>query len=205
MLQHCNAVYNQNSIDRWTKGCILPFHRKGDLRISKNYRGITLTSTAAKVYNALLCNCRELKIENILKKNPNSFQRNWSMTSQIYRSNSRRCMCKKPRSYNIIRWLFQCLWLYTQRKDGANTSHLWPPQRNCHSHTEWRDRLFWHCSRCATRRHISPISIYHLPRLCHLNVERLMKENGFKLAKASISMQTRRNTCALIKEVTSPH
>ena len=27
-LQHCNAVYNQNTIDRWTKGCILPFPKK---------------------------------------------------------------------------------------------------------------------------------------------------------------------------------
>ena len=24
LLRHCNAVYNQNPIDRWTKGCILP-------------------------------------------------------------------------------------------------------------------------------------------------------------------------------------
>ena len=26
-----NAVYNQNPIDRWMKGCILPFPKKGDL------------------------------------------------------------------------------------------------------------------------------------------------------------------------------
>ena len=25
LLGHCNAVYNQNPIGRWTKGCILPF------------------------------------------------------------------------------------------------------------------------------------------------------------------------------------
>ena len=31
LLRHCNAVYNQNPIDRWTKGCILPFPKKGDL------------------------------------------------------------------------------------------------------------------------------------------------------------------------------
>ena len=29
------------------KGCILPFPKKGDLRLAKNYRGITLTSIAA--------------------------------------------------------------------------------------------------------------------------------------------------------------
>ena len=29
LLRHCNAVYNQNPIDRWMKGCILPFPKKG--------------------------------------------------------------------------------------------------------------------------------------------------------------------------------
>ena len=52
LLWHCNAVYNQNPIDRWMKGCILPFPKKGDLGLAKNYRGITLTSIAAKIYNA---------------------------------------------------------------------------------------------------------------------------------------------------------
>ena len=51
------------------KECILPFPKKGDLRLAKNYRGITLISIAAKIYNTLLHNCIEPKIENILKKN----------------------------------------------------------------------------------------------------------------------------------------
>ena len=75
-LQHCNVVYNQNTIDRWTKGCILPFLKKGGLRLAKNYWYITLTSIVAKIYNALLYNCIEPKIENILRKNQNGFQRN---------------------------------------------------------------------------------------------------------------------------------
>ena len=29
----------------------------------------------------------------------------------------------------------------------------------------WRHRLLRHCSRCAARRHISPIPVYHLPRI----------------------------------------
>ena len=65
------------------KGCILPFHKKGDLGLAKNYRGITLTSIAAKIYNALLRNCIEPKIDNILRKNQNGFPRNRSTTSQI--------------------------------------------------------------------------------------------------------------------------
>ena len=83
LLQHCNAVYNQNTIDRWMKGCILPIPKKGDLGLAKNYRGITLTSIAAKIYNALLRNRIEPKIDNILRKNQNGFRRNRSTTSQI--------------------------------------------------------------------------------------------------------------------------
>ena len=81
--RHCNAVYNQNPIDRWMKGCILPFPKKGDLGLVKNYRGITLTPIAAKIYNALLRNRIEPKIDIILRKNQNGFRRNRSTTSQI--------------------------------------------------------------------------------------------------------------------------
>ena len=82
LLRHCNAEYNQNRIDRWMKGCILPSPKKGDLGLAKNYRGITFTSIAAKIYNALLRNHIEPKIDNILRKNQNVFRRNRSTTSQ---------------------------------------------------------------------------------------------------------------------------
>ena len=80
---YCNAVYNQNPIDRWMKGCILPFPKNGDLGLAKNYRGITLISIAAKIYDALLGNRIEPKINNILRKKQNGFRRNRSTTSQI--------------------------------------------------------------------------------------------------------------------------
>ena len=83
LLRHCNAAYNQNPIDRWMKGCIIPFPKKGDHGLAKNYRGITLTSIAAEIYNALLLNRMEPKIDNILRKNQNGFRRNRSTTSQI--------------------------------------------------------------------------------------------------------------------------
>ena len=65
------------------KGCILSFPKKGDLGLAKNYRGITLTSIAAKIFNAQLRNRIEPKIDNILRKNQNGFRRNRSTTSQI--------------------------------------------------------------------------------------------------------------------------
>ena len=65
------------------KRCILPFPKKSDLGWAKNYRGITLTSIAAKIFNALLRNQIEPKIDNILRKNENGFRKNRSTTSQI--------------------------------------------------------------------------------------------------------------------------
>ena len=68
LLRHCN-VYNQSTIDRWTKRCILSFHKTGDLGIAKNYRAKTLTSRTAKIYNTLPRNRMEPKMEKILRKN----------------------------------------------------------------------------------------------------------------------------------------
>ena len=62
---------------------VLPFPKKGDLGLAKNYRGITPTSIAAKIYNALLRYRIEPKIDNIFRKNQNGFWRNRSTTSQI--------------------------------------------------------------------------------------------------------------------------
>ena len=70
-------------IERWMKGCILPFPKKGDLGLAKNNRGITLISITAKIYNALLRNRIEPKIDNILRKNQNGIRRNRSITYQI--------------------------------------------------------------------------------------------------------------------------
>ena len=76
-------LYKQNTIERSTKGCIIPFPKKDDLGITKNYRGIILTSIAAKVYNALRCNHIEPEIEKILRKNQNGFWRKQSTASLI--------------------------------------------------------------------------------------------------------------------------
>ena len=83
MLRDCNAVYNENPIDRWMKGCILPFPKKDKLGLAKNFRGITQTSIAAKIYYAIQRNHIEPKLGNILRKTQNGFRRNRSSTSQI--------------------------------------------------------------------------------------------------------------------------
>ena len=68
LFRHCNALNNKKKkkIDRLTKGFSLPYPKKRDLKIAKNYRGITLISIVAKIYNALLRNCLEPKIDKRL-------------------------------------------------------------------------------------------------------------------------------------------
>ena len=83
LLGFCNGVYMGNPIDAWTEGCILPFPKKGDLGIASNYRGITLTAIAAKIYNLLLLNRIQPEIEKILRPNQNGFRKNRSTVGQI--------------------------------------------------------------------------------------------------------------------------
>ena len=83
LLHFCNSVYNQDPIKRWNEGCLLPFPKKGNLALTKNYRGITLTSIASKIYNLMLLNRIRPNIEDILRKNQNGFRTNRSTTGQI--------------------------------------------------------------------------------------------------------------------------
>ena len=126
LLRHCNIVYNQNPIERWMKECIFPFPKKGELGLAKNYRGITLTSMAAKIYNALLRKRIEPKIDNILRKNQNGFRRNRSMTTQIL----------------TIRRILECV--RAKKTTGDITASSWQrkevevPRKN-----NYRRRLCW--------------------------------------------------------------
>ena len=138
LLRHCNAVYNQNLIDSWMKGCIRPFPKKGDLGLAENYGGITLTSIAAKNYNALLRNRIEPKIDNILRKSQNGFRRKRSTISQIL--TIRRILegmrAKKPIGNITICRLYQCLWIHSQREDGTNPTSIRPTKRDRRSNKD---------------------------------------------------------------------
>ena len=48
------------------KEFIFPFPRKGDFGIPKNYRGITFSVIATKIYNALLLNPIKPKNKKII-------------------------------------------------------------------------------------------------------------------------------------------
>ena len=57
ILHICNAVYQSGVAPiQWTNNIIVPVPKKGDLQLMKNYRGISLMSLAAKLYNRLILN-----------------------------------------------------------------------------------------------------------------------------------------------------
>ena len=56
------------STDGWRDASSFPPPQKYDFGLAKNYRGITLTSIAAKIYNVLLRNRIQPQIDNILRK-----------------------------------------------------------------------------------------------------------------------------------------
>ena len=154
--------------------------KKGDLGIAKNHQGITLISIVAKIYNGLLHNRIEPKIEKILRKNQNGFQRNRSTKSQIL------TICRileDVRAKNIdVTILFddfskafdsihrgkmeQILLTYGLPKETVATiMMLYKKHKSKSLLSGWRHRLLRYCSRCTGRRHISPITVYYLPRL----------------------------------------
>ena len=175
LLRQCNAVYSQNRIERWMKGCINPFPKKGNLGLARNYRGITLTSIAAKIYNAQLRNRIEPKIDNILRKNQNR-----STTSQIL---TIRRILEGVRAKSLLATLLfvdftkafdsihrgkmeQILLVYGLPKEiVAAIMILYRNIKSESTFTRWRHGILRHCCRSTTRRHASPIPLYLLSRL----------------------------------------
>ena len=83
LLKLCNDAYMGHPIDKWRQGCLLPFPKKGDLGKATNYRGITLTSIASKIYNSMLLNRLRPNIDPILRRNQNGFRQKRSTSGQI--------------------------------------------------------------------------------------------------------------------------
>ena len=118
------------------KSCILVFQKKGDLIITENYRGITLSALTAKVYNTLLLTPIQPEVEKIL----------WNFSDSGHSSNHWRSTCKKSWSNYIGHRFFYGIWLHTERKYGANIIIcIWSPQRNCYHNY---DALQKHESKC---------------------------------------------------------
>ena len=81
----CPEVYsNLTPPDQWITSVIVPLPKKGDLSLMTYYRGISLLSIAAKVYNKILLNRIRYEVDPILRKNQAGFRPGRSCAQQIH-------------------------------------------------------------------------------------------------------------------------
>jgi hypothetical protein len=83
-LEICNAVYSGVTPPwQWTTNNIVPVPKKGDRSSMNNYRGISLMSCWAKLYNRLLLNRLRPVVDAILRNNQAGFRPGRSTIEQI--------------------------------------------------------------------------------------------------------------------------
>ena len=75
--------YTLNPPEQWVTNAIIPLPKKDDLT-QINYRGISLMSMAAKVYNKILLNRIPCHIDSILRENQAGFRKSRSCAKQIH-------------------------------------------------------------------------------------------------------------------------
>ena len=84
LLKYCNYAFKSSVCPKvWPTSQIIPFPKKGDLSLATNYRGISLLSIAAKIYNKLIFNRLIPKVDPLLRNNQNGFRSGRSILSQI--------------------------------------------------------------------------------------------------------------------------
>ena len=101
------------------EGCILPFYKKGDLGITKNYRGRCFTTIATEVYDSLLLNSI-WRWENFKKKSKRLLEKSIHCFSD-YSSNHR----KTTWCHTFICRFLLGMWFHTLKKYEANTKSIW--------------------------------------------------------------------------------
>ena len=79
----CNKTYNRNRPKEWGLSGITPIPKKGNLTITNNYRGISLTQVASKIYNRCLLNHVRPVIDKVFWPDQNGFRKGRSTTSHI--------------------------------------------------------------------------------------------------------------------------
>jgi hypothetical protein len=81
----CNLVFTKTVAPKqWNTNIIIPLPKKGDLSSMNNYRGISLMSIAAKVYNRILLNRIRPVVDPILRQNQAGFRKGRGCTDQIH-------------------------------------------------------------------------------------------------------------------------
>ena len=83
LLDVCNKTLHGDKADIWVKSGLVPLPKKGNLGYADQYRGISLSVIAAKMYNKMLLFRIRPHIEPILRNNQNGFRPKRSTVGQI--------------------------------------------------------------------------------------------------------------------------
>ena len=84
MLDIINKSFeNCEQPDLWNISNIIPIPKSGNLTITENYRGISLTSIMAKTYNRMLLNRIRPILDPLLRNNQNGFRQERTTVGQI--------------------------------------------------------------------------------------------------------------------------
>ena len=78
-----NSFENCEQPDLWNISNIIPIPKSGNLTITDNYRGISLTSIMAKTYNRMLLNRIRPILDPIPRNNKNGFRQQRTTVGQI--------------------------------------------------------------------------------------------------------------------------
>ncbi|XP_043583227.1 golgin subfamily A member 6-like protein 22 [Bombus pyrosoma] len=68
----------------WKKGVICPIYKKGDKRVAKSYRGITLMDTAYKIYAGILDERLKAEVETKLEERQFGFRKGRGVTDAVF-------------------------------------------------------------------------------------------------------------------------
>ena len=84
LLEFVNKLLNDNiKPDQWSEIDMLPLPKYGDLSLTANYRGISLSSMVAKLVNKITLNRLQPKIDKHFRPNQNGFRPGRSTISHI--------------------------------------------------------------------------------------------------------------------------
>ena len=84
VLYICNKAHmDQELPEQWTILNIIPIPKSGDLTKTDNYRGISLSSVVAKVYNRMILNRIRPILDPLLRINQNGFREKRTTTTQV--------------------------------------------------------------------------------------------------------------------------
>ncbi len=106
---------------------IIPLPKKGDLSLMTNYRGISLMSIAAKVYNKILLNRIRPHIDPLLRSNQAGFRSGRSCAQQIHslKKNHVELQGVTTSTDSHLCGLQESLWLHQQVCHVLSITALW--------------------------------------------------------------------------------